>query len=153
MIERAPAQTYLPHQPPLLLLEYVRAITENSATCEVTVSPTGILAPFLDENQGLPAWFGLELMAQTVGVWCGLNDIKQIGAPQIGMLLGCRGFKSTLPAFPLHSALTIHVVKVLQDERLANFDCRISLDDTKIAQSKVTVYQPDAAERARLRTS
>lgn len=147
------AHTYLPHQPPMMLLQHVCDITENSATCEVNVSTTGILAPFLDENLALPAWFGLELMAQTVGVWCGSNDIKETGSPQIGMLLGARGFKSTLPAFPLNSALTIHVIKVLKDARLANFDCCIILNETKIAHSKLTVYQPNAAERARLRNS
>ncbi|VDZ83865.1 Uncharacterised protein [Kluyvera intermedia] len=58
---------YLPHDAPMLLLEEVISVTDDTATCRVTVSPDGVLAPFLDAQGNLPAWFALELMAQTVG--------------------------------------------------------------------------------------
>lgn len=51
----------------MLLLEEVVSVSDDSAVCRVTVSPSGVLAPFLDPDGNLPGWFALELMAQTVG--------------------------------------------------------------------------------------
>ena len=39
---------YLPHDAPMLLLEDVVSVSDDSAVCRVTVSPSGVLAPFLD---------------------------------------------------------------------------------------------------------
>ena len=48
----------------MLLLEEVVNVTDETATCRVTVSPHSVLAPFLDAEGNLPGWFALELMAQ-----------------------------------------------------------------------------------------
>ena len=61
----------------MLLLEEVEAVTADTATCRVAVSPGSVLAPFLDTNGDLPGWFALELMAQTVGVWSGWHRQQQ----------------------------------------------------------------------------
>lgn len=53
---------YLPHDAPMLLLEDVVSVSDDSAVCRVTVSPSGVLAPFLDPDGNLPGWFALELM-------------------------------------------------------------------------------------------
>lgn len=44
---------YLPHDAPMLLLEEVVSVTDDTATCRVTVSPDGVLAPFLDGEGNL----------------------------------------------------------------------------------------------------
>ncbi len=64
-----PPGDYLPHDAPMMLLETVESVTDDSAVCRVTVNGQGVLAPFLNANGDLPGWFALELMAQTVGVW------------------------------------------------------------------------------------
>lgn len=68
---------YLPHDAPMLLLEEVVNVTDETATCRVTVSPHSVLAPFLDAEGNLPGWFALELMAQTVGVWSGWHRLQR----------------------------------------------------------------------------
>ena len=45
---------YLPHDAPMLLLEEVVSVSDDSAVCRVTVSPSGVLAPFLDPDGTLP---------------------------------------------------------------------------------------------------
>lgn len=68
---------YLPHDAPMLLLEEVVRVGEDTAVCCVTVASGGVLAPFLDPQGNLPGWFALELMAQTVGVWSGWHRHQQ----------------------------------------------------------------------------
>ncbi|MDR8269420.1 3-hydroxy-fatty acyl-ACP dehydratase, partial [Acinetobacter baumannii] len=72
-------------------LEEVEAVTADTATCRVAVSPGSVLAPFLDTNGDLPGWFALELMAQTVGVWSGWHRQQQGQTSlALGMVLGAR---------------------------------------------------------------
>lgn len=82
---------YLPHDAPMLLLEEVVSVADETATCHVTVSANSVLAPFLDPDGNLPGWFALELMAQTIGVWSGWHR-QQHGQASIalGMVLGAR---------------------------------------------------------------
>lgn len=47
---------YLPHDAPMLLLEDVECVTDESATCRVTVAPGGVLASrFLTRRAICPA--------------------------------------------------------------------------------------------------
>ena len=62
---------YLPHDAPMMLLESVECVTDDTAVCRVAVNRHSVLAPFLNADGDLPGWYALELMAQTVGVWSG----------------------------------------------------------------------------------
>jgi len=65
------AADYLPHQAPMVLLENVVEVTEDTAQCSVVVSRESVLAPFLNARGALPAWYAIELIAQTIGGWSG----------------------------------------------------------------------------------
>ena len=62
------AADYLPHESPMVLLENIIDVTEETALCSVVVSENGVLAPFLNARGALPAWYAIELIAQTIGV-------------------------------------------------------------------------------------
>lgn len=140
------AKHYLPHEQPMVLVETVHDVGPEHAICGVTVSENGILAPFINEQGELPAWFAIEMMAQTIGVWSGWHGIQQNKTPRLGLLLGTRAFKSELSAFPADSQLTIHVQLLLRDDKLGNFDCRIEWNDQIVTQAKLNVYEPDDQE-------
>ncbi|GKX55892.1 dehydratase [Leminorella grimontii] len=146
MTEFQPAASYLPHETPMVFVEKVSAIDSQGAVCEVNVDCNGILAPFLTPQGELPAWFAIEIMAQTIGVWRGWHGMQLGQEPRLGMLLGGRGFKSTLAAYPSGSRLLVSVTMLLQDDKLASFDCRLTLDGKEVTQTKLNVYQPDDAE-------
>lgn len=44
---------YLPHDAPMLLLEEVVSVADETAICHVTVSANSVLAPFLDPDGNL----------------------------------------------------------------------------------------------------
>ncbi|PKH23693.1 3-hydroxy-fatty acyl-ACP dehydratase [Enterobacterales bacterium CwR94] len=142
---------YLPHEAPMLLLQDVLSVTDEQATCRVTVEAHGVLAPFLNAEGALPGWFALELMAQTVGVWSGWHRRQQGDtASELGMVLGARELSTSTPAFTAGSTLEITVTLLMQDQRFGSFDAQISADDNIVATGRINTFQPDAEALAQL---
>lgn len=84
-------------------------------------------------------------MAQTVGLYAGLQA-KRAGEPiKLGFLLGTRRFETNVPEFRIGSILTVRAEKVMQDEHLAVFDCRITGGQV-IASAVLNVYQAASAD-------
>ncbi|MEM0650974.1 3-hydroxy-fatty acyl-ACP dehydratase [Klebsiella huaxiensis] len=138
---------YLPHDAPMLLLEEVVSVTDDSATCRVTISPNGVLAPFLDTAGNLPGWFALELMAQTVGVWSGWHR-HQTGQASIslGMVLGARELICAAGILPRGLTLDINVTLLMQDARFGSFECAIQDGEEMLASGRVNTFQPTSEE-------
>ncbi|ABV15966.1 TPA: 3-hydroxy-fatty acyl-ACP dehydratase [Citrobacter koseri] len=138
---------YLPHDAPMLLLEDVECVTDESAACRVTVAPGGVLAPFLDPQGNLPGWFALELMAQTVGVWSGWHRHQQgQSVISLGMVLGARELVCAAGALPAGETLTIRATLLMQDERFGSFECTIDVGDNTLATGRVNTFQPTQEE-------
>ena len=140
------ASDYLPHRTPMIMINKVHLVDDKQCICSVEVSKNGILSPFLTNDDQLPNFYAIELMAQTIGVWNGYHDSKKSHSPQLGMLLGGRAIKTTVPAFALNSELMITANLVLFDSKLANFDCDICINQQCVASGKLNVYEPDHNE-------
>lgn len=144
------AETFLPHAAPMVLLDSVIEVANDTALCRVVVSPDSVLAPFLNARGALPAWYAIELIAQTVGVWSGWHGAQQGEAPQVGMLLGARAVKCSVAEFAAGSELLIQVSLVLRDEKIASFEGVISIkqekDNLQVATGRLNTYQPDKEE-------
>ncbi|MBW9461335.1 3-hydroxy-fatty acyl-ACP dehydratase [Kluyvera sp. EC_51] len=138
---------YLPHDAPMLLLENVISVTDETAECRVTVNHTGVLAPFLDPQGQLPGWYALELMAQTVGVWSGWHRRQHAQAAiSLGMVLGARELTCAAGAFPAGKTLLVGVQLLMQDDRFGSFECTITADEETLATGRVNTFQPTAEE-------
>ena len=148
------AAQFLPHAAPMVLLETVIEVTTETARCSVNVSKDSVLAPFLNAQGALPAWYALELIAQTIGVWSGWHGAHSGESPQLGMLLGGRGLKCTVSEFAAGSELVIDVSMVLRDEKIASFEGVISIkgeqDNLQVAKGRLNTYQPDKDEIIKL---
>ncbi|WP_066458150.1 ApeP family dehydratase [Castellaniella caeni] len=151
MSDFLPVHHYLPHRAPMLLLDELRAVDAETCHCRVTVSRTGVLAPFLNAAGAVPAWFGLEIMAQAVAVWSGWHQ-RQAGAQDIalGMLLGARRFSAKVPAFAAGVVLDVHVTLLARDERIGGFEADIRQGDVLLAQARLSTCQVAAHELAAL---
>ena len=135
---------YLPHDAPMLLLEEVVSVSDDSAVCRVTVSPSGVLAPFLDPDGNLPGWFALQMMAQTVGVWSGWHRHQQgKNSIELGMVLGARELLCAAGILPAGQTLTITVKLLMQDDRFGSFECSIN---NGTATGRINTFQPTAEE-------
>ncbi|MDJ0039505.1 3-hydroxy-fatty acyl-ACP dehydratase [Pantoea allii] len=138
---------YLPHDAPMLLLEQVDSVTDETAACLVAVSADSLLAPFLDPDGNLPGWYALELMAQTVGVWSGWHRHQQGQASiSLGMVLGARELICGAGILPSGAMLTVKVKLLVRDERVGSFECVIEADGDTLATGRVNTFQPSAEE-------
>lgn len=138
---------YLPHDAPMILLEEVLEVGEESARCRVAVSHQGVLSPFLDAAGNLPGWYALELMAQSIGVWSGWHR-QQRGEESIalGMVLGARELTCEAGSFPAGAVLDIHITLLMQDARFGSFECVIQHGDETLATGRVNTFQPAEEE-------
>ncbi|QOL16545.1 ApeP family dehydratase [Dickeya dianthicola] len=145
------ADHYLPHQSPMVMVEDVVHVDQNSACCRVQVSPGSVLGPFLDAEGNLPAWFGIEIIAQTVGVWAGWHQRQhQDEKPRPGMLLGGRGYRCRQDIFPAGSLLEVNVTLLMRDDKIGSFDGEILIAGEVVASGRLNTYQPDETELQRL---
>jgi len=146
-----PPGDYLPHDAPMILLEEVLEVGDESAHCRVTVSQQGVLSPFIDAAGNLPGWYALELMAQSIGVWSGWHR-QQRGEESIalGMVLGARELVCPQGSFPAGAVLNIHITLLMQDARFGSFECLIQHNQTTLATGRVNTFQPAKEELTQL---
>lgn len=132
--------TYLPHRPPMLLVNKILEVSESHAVTEVWIDEH---APFMCE-QGVPAAIGIEYMGQTAALIAGYQLEQGTTEPHLGFLLGTRAYTTQLAYFPLNMTLRVECrEKALVGDSLATFDCIISQADKPeaIAQANLSVFR------------
>lgn len=135
-------QPYVPHEGPMSLLDTIVAHDEESLTATLTVKAG---ATFENEGQ-VPAWVGIEYMAQAIAAYAGMTAHVANEAVKPGFLIGIRQYNSDVPAFKVGDQLTVRVERVVMGENgLGVFQCQIELDGNK-AEAKLNVFQPDNLE-------
>lgn len=131
----------LPHASPMLLLDELLWVEGERACCQVRVGSR--LALFSRENGDVPAWVGIELMAQTVAAWAGYRGWQQQQPPRIGLLLGCRQYVSHQPLLKAGTLLRIEVEQLMQDGGLSSFECRLFAEQQLVAEARLSTLQPE----------
>ena len=138
----------LPHQAPMLLLDRLLEYQGARVRCETRVGVQHAL--LLDEQGNLPAWVGIELMAQTIAAWAGMRGRERDEPVRIGMLLGSRQYQSQVAAFAAGQRLIIEAECLLEDGGMASFECRILSGDRPCAEARLSTYLPSEGELATL---
>lgn len=133
-----PMSKILIHKDTMLLIDEVVDFAENSLTTKLTITAE---SEFLNDCNQIPAWIGIEYMAQTIAAWAGITHIKKKDVIKKGYLLGSRKYTSHVSHFTLGSELIISAEKVYEGNDLGVFDCTISTDQL-LAEASLNVYQP-----------
>jgi len=130
----------LPHDGQMVLLDKVLEYDQESLVAEVVVRNDGLFG----DGKTVPAWLGIEYMAQTVAAHGGMM-CHLAGKPiQLGFLLGTRRYNCNISSFMVGDRLTIKVSRLIEDQGLGVFNCQIVADGIDIS-AKLNVYQPDKA--------
>ena len=130
----------VPHSGRMVLLNRVIEFDEENMVAEVIVRDDGLFG----DGSTVPAWLGIEYMAQTIAALGGMKR-RLAGKPlNLGFLLGTRRYDCNLDIFPVGSVLTVCVNQLVEDLGLGVFDCRITAEGIS-ASAKLNVYQPDSA--------
>jgi predicted hotdog family 3-hydroxylacyl-ACP dehydratase len=91
----------------------------------------------------MPAWIGVELMAQGVAAHIALLAMRAGGRARPGVLLGTRSYKAHVAAFARDAQLTINVQEVLRSEAgHSAYECTIDHRGARCADAVIKVYQP-----------
>ncbi len=131
----------LPHEKPLLLLDGVQSYGAEHA--EVYVD-NGSMSMFSEEDGRVPAWVGIEYMAQAIGVFAGIYLKKKGKQPQIGFLLGTRKYESFITHFEPNTRIYINAVREYHSEdNLVQFACTIKHGDRLLAKADIKAIQPE----------
>jgi predicted hotdog family 3-hydroxylacyl-ACP dehydratase len=143
MIELA-LDELIAHQPPMRLLDRVLSVDADEAVAELTVRRDN---PLFVPGRGLPAYTGLELMAQTIALIDGWRCQHDGVPPKIGFLLGCRRYATELTAFDDGMTLVISVKMVLCGGDMYSFDAQIcDAQGRVLATANLNVYAPKNPE-------
>ena len=144
-VQHSEINELVPHSGKMSLLDRLVEADDQHAVTELSITENTL---FLEPGQGVPAWIGIEYMAQTIAAFSG-HDAKQKNQPvKIGLLVGCRKSICHVPFFPMGSRLRVAVEYVWESEGMAVFDCHIrdAADDRVMMEGKINVYQPENIE-------
>lgn len=137
----------VPHSGIMSLLDRTLHCDHQSLIAEVTVGSDTLFVT----DKGVPAWVGIEYMAQSVAAFAGVRAKRAGEDIRIGFLVGTRKYHCNSAYFPPGSTLTIRVTEELQgDNGLGVFVCRITSAENSanmiVAEANLNVFQPDNAE-------
>ena len=136
-----PVEELIPHRGTLLLVDRVVAFNDSAADAEYAPRRD---AWYADAEGNMPAWIGIEIMAQTVAAHVSLLK-RQRGMPaKMGALLGTRSYRSAVSSFAAGQTLSIRAELVLSDPNgLGAYDCTIFQGQAPLAQAVLKVYEPE----------
>ncbi len=123
----------------MLLIDEILDYAAEAVRCFVRVRRD---SPFC-EDDGVPAWVGLEYMAQAMGVYSGIELLQKNQSPRVGFLIGTRRYESSEPAFAIGADLEVTArVTLWEEDRLYAFDCAILQDGRKLAWGEIKAFRP-----------
>ncbi|PTT24278.1 hotdog family protein [Pseudomonas sp. HMWF021] len=134
-----PLAELLPHAGDMILIDRILSFDDEQIHTRLTVKPDGL---FNLPDGSLPAWVGIELMAQSVAAFAGCHARQKGNPVELGFLLGTRKFECNVDAFAAGSELTIHGIRSLEDDNgMGVFECHIHGPGIE-ASARLNVFRP-----------
>jgi predicted hotdog family 3-hydroxylacyl-ACP dehydratase len=128
---------FLYHRAPMIFLDEIIDSGPDYLVAGVHIRQ-GI--PFFEELRGVPAWIGLEYMAQAVAAFAGVRARADNKPVALGMLIGCRQYSSKIPSFVPGTRIEVRIRELASVENsLGSFDCALTTPD-RIAEGRIAVY-------------
>lgn len=136
---------WVPHRGAMSLLDDVEHCDDHAIVARLRVPQEGLF----HGADGVPAWIGIEYMAQAVAAWSGARNRAGGGSPRIGYLLGSRRYEAAVPAFQVGAELRVFAAcELMADNGLGMFDCRIEQDGRVLASGRLSVFEPPQHDQA-----
>ena len=137
----------IPHSRKMIFLDKLEQISDTSLLASINIDKDS----YFLQGQAVPAWVGIEYMAQAVAAYAGIQDKIKGNIVKVGLLLGTRAYQSKVPSFPLGSKLFISVKTLYyEDVGLGSFECAIYPDDKDVSDKEnalvianLNVFQPN----------
>ncbi len=138
-----PLAELLPHAGDMILIDQVLGFDQEQIHTRLTVRAGGL---FNREDGSLPAWVGIELMAQSVAAYAGCRARSEGNPVELGFLLGTRKFECNVEHFPAGAELQIHALRSLEDDNgMGVFECHLNGPGIH-ASARLNVFRPPQAQ-------
>lgn len=136
-----PVADYLPHRPPMLLIDDIVDVTADRAICRTTIRPDCV---FAIEGQVHPSAM-IEFVAQACAIWAGVTSAREGKPPRLGFIVSCREAAFSVNSFHVGDELTIAATKILGEDQLASFDGTVTRGDQVCVTIQLSVVDAELA--------
>lgn len=135
----------VPHAAPMILIDEVTANSDGKVGARVRITEESL---FYEPNRGVPAYVGIEYIAQTVAALVGMRAKSSGGEVGLGYLLGARNYTAHVAYFPLGSLLTVNVSAEFESVDLAAYQGEIR-DSTgqQLVETSINLYSGEIETR------
>jgi predicted hotdog family 3-hydroxylacyl-ACP dehydratase len=134
-----PIADLLPHARPMVLLDEVLGWDQGKVVTALTIHSE---SPFFTKDEGVPAYVGLEYMAQTCGVYAGIEAHNHTQPVRLGFLLGTRNYHASKHWFRTGDRLVVEATEIFRQDGMGVFDCRITHGGQEVASAQINLFQP-----------
>ncbi|MFJ2984418.1 MULTISPECIES: 3-hydroxylacyl-ACP dehydratase [unclassified Pseudomonas] len=139
-----PLAELLPHAGEMILIDQVDSCDDEQIHTHTVVRQGGL---FNRADGSLPAWLGIELMAQSVAAFAGCRARRNGQPVALGFLLGTRKYQCDVEHFPLGAELHVHAMRSLEDDNgMGVFECHLRGPGIH-ASARLNVYTPPQPAR------
>lgn len=141
-------EEWVPHRDKLVLLDEAIEVNAKNAIAKVEIREDSLFC----ENGKVPAWVGIEYMAQTMAVYSG-GIAKESSSPvSIAFLLGARRYETKRSYFQLGEILMVHITPQMIHDQISSFNCEIKIDSEVVATAALTAFKPDEETLEKLKS-
>ena len=141
-----PVNELLPHGPEITVIDRLVSYDGDKSIAVARIRSDAVFF----ERTGVPAWAGIEYMAQTIAAHAGYAARLRSEPPPIGFLLGTRAYACDVDEFAEGAVLTISVAPLVMEGSFAAFDCVIEMQRI-VVSAVLNIYRPAAREVAQIR--
>ncbi len=135
------AAELLPHARPMLLVRRVLSHSPERTVCSVLVADSEL---FRAADGRVPAYVGLEYMAQCIAAHGGLLARALGRAPSPGLLVGAKQLGLHREWLAADESLEVSARLLGRAGALASFACELRAGDELVAEGTLSVYVSDA---------
>lgn len=133
----------IPHREPMILLDELVDWGDNFAECLVKHETNN---GYWDDDNRIPAYVGIEYMAQTIAVYTGILSTLAEQPIRIAYLLGTRKFDTNQCFMEANKPVHVRVEELFRNEdNIAVFDCLIHGDNLRM-KAQLKGVQPPSSE-------
>jgi len=143
MIEKEEMLSIMPHRGRMLLLTKVNEYDFNEESIEAEYHLTEDCLFYDPAADGVPAWVGFELIAQTVSAYMGIKTRARGEPVKLGFILGVSGLQIGLPFFKTGSIIVIKAKEFECMDPLYIYNGEIFIEGKKVLEGKLTVMEVD----------
>ncbi|WP_280542529.1 hypothetical protein [Chromohalobacter sp. 11-W] len=134
---------FVPHDGAMCLLDTLLDYDAEGATVEITPRDSDLFV----EDGAIPAWVGLEWMAQGVAAWAGVWAHIDGAPPPPGFLIASRRYHAHVDNFALDEPVHVQVTReFVADNGVRAFSGTLSTAaGQRLAEGRLSIFQPTPA--------